>query len=197
MQKKAFFFAILIIAKTSISLSAQSKREAKWDEAIQALEKSDFTVKYTSIKDSIESQVADFHRHKTSCRPEEIATVKKGYEQSIEQFDKILNRIKEDFSDPKTREFIARNPDRFSTYLEAELNNALTYYNTNCKSRIDEYVENSTGALGLMELSLVIALGKELWSLWSEKQAKTKGMSSKYFEDHFISQHRLKKWEHY
>ncbi len=197
MQKKPFLLIILIMMGVSISLSGQSGREAKWNEAILALEKSDFTVKYTSIKDSIESQVADFHRHKSSCRPEEVAAVKKGYERSVEQFDKILNRLKDDFSDPDTREYIAKSPDRFSIYLEAELNNALTFYNNNCKSKIDEYVDNSTGALGLMELGLVIALGKELWTLWSNKQAKMKGMSSKYFEDHFISQHRLKKWEHY
>lgn len=197
MKKSVFFFAILIMIGTAAPLGAQSGKRAKRDAAIQALEKSDFTVTYSAIKDTIESQVADFHRKKSGLRPEEIASVKKGYEQSVEQFEKVLDRIKEDFSDPANRSYIASHPDRFSSYLQPELNNALTFYNSNCKNKIDEYVQNDYATLGLMEVGMLIAIGKELWTLWKDKQNKTRELNKKYFEERFASKYRLKKWDHY
>jgi hypothetical protein len=197
MQKIAFFFAILIIGGIATSLCAQPGKHPKWDTALLALEKSDFVVQYSAIKDTIELQIADFHRQKSGLRPEEIAAVKKGYEQSVEQFNKVLNLIKEDFTDPSYRSFMADHPDRFSATLEAELNNALTFYNNNCKSKIDQYVPHGHASLGLMEVGMLITLGKELYKIWSERQAKAKEMSGSYFEERFVSKYRLKKWDHY
>ena len=197
MQKKALFFTIMIMAWTAFPLSAQSKKEAKWSESLLALEKSDFTVQYTAIKDSIEQQIADFHRKKAELSPEEIADVRKGYELSVAEFEKILVHIRDGFTDPKKRALITQNADYFSKMLESDLNGALNYYNTTCKERIDSYIDQSQGAIGLMEIGILITLGKELWSLWDQKQKRAAEMSAKYFEDHFMSNHRFKKWEHY
>ena len=89
------------------------------------------------------------------------------------------------------------HPYQFSSTLEAELNNALNFYNNNCKLKIDTYVEHDAAALGLMELGLLVTLGKELYKIWSDKQAKIKEMSGKYFEERFVTKYRLKKWDHY
>jgi hypothetical protein len=190
-------FVICLTILCPILVQAQGKKQQKWQTAIVALEKSDFTRRYVQIKDSIENQMTWFHRYKSQLSQEEIAEVRTAYLNSCDQFDRILNTIKTDFSDPKQRAYLEKNPDRFSNYLQAELNNALTAYNQGPKQLMDSYVRNDLGALGLMEISMIIALGKEIYSIYDNNKKKTAGMSEKYFEDHFVSKHKLKRWEHY
>ncbi len=179
------------------SLSAQSRKEARWASALLALEKSDFAVQYKAIKDTIESQVAEFHFYKSSLTPDQIAEVRKAYELSVAEFDKILNEVKVGFTDPHKRDLIADHADYYSRMLSGNLNDALKYYNTTCKSKIDLYVDNEKGVLGLMEIGILITLGKEIWSLWDQNNKKSREMSAQYFEEHFSGKFRFKKWEHY
>ncbi len=177
---------------------AQSKREKKWRQAIDALEKSEFVLRYDSIKTAIEAQVADFQLKSAGLYPEDEALVKKGYESSVAKFDRILDDLKHDFTNPDTREYIANNPDRFSRYLEGTLNDATQHYNNHCGQKMADLVElNNSTAFGLMEVGMLIALGKELWSLWENQSAKANKMSGEYFEREFVTQHRIKKWEDY
>ncbi len=198
MRKLKSILTISLVIGIIVFAAAQSKKEKKWRQAIDALEKSEFVIRYDSIKADIEAQVAEFQLKSGGIDPKDVAVVKKGYESSVVKFDRILDDLRQDFTNPDNREYIANHPDRFSRYLEGTLNDATQHYNNQCGQKIVELVElKENVAFGLMEVGMLITLGKELWSLWDNQSAKTNKMSGEYFEREFVTQHRIKRWEDY
>lgn len=190
---------IIIHLCLSITIYGQSKKEKKWDQAIASLNQSDFVEKYDELKMKIEEQVKEFHMKKNSSNvmPEEIAEVKKSYDESLVKFDGILEEIKKDFTDPQTRQIISKSPERFTRYLETEIDGAFVFYNNNCKRKIDMLVNSGVASIGLMEFGMLISLGKEVYGLFQQYRENTRKMSAEYFDKNFIKDHRLKRWEEY
>ncbi len=176
---------------------AQSKQELKWQQTIDGLEKAEFIQSFTKAKESIEKQMTEFHRHKASLKAADVEEVKKGYEASVINFDKLLDDLKKDFLSKDTRKIMAQSPDRFTKYYNAELEESVRFYNNQCLSKADALVNASEGAFGLAEIQFLIGLGKEIYSLIEKNQERMAKMSSAYFEDHFVRKLRLKKWEQY
>lgn len=195
---KSLLIFALVIGVIFFAPAQSKKREKKWRQAIDALEKSEFVLRYDSIKATIEAQVADFQLKSAGLYPDDVALVKKGYESSVAKFDRILDDLKHDFTNPDTREYIANNPDRFSRNLEGMLNDATQHYNNYCGQKMADLVElKDNAAFGLMEVAMLMALGEKLWQLWENQSAKANKMSGEYFEREFVKQHQIKRWEDY
>jgi hypothetical protein len=198
MKKMQILLTILAFLAFAASSTAQSgRKKAKWDEAILSMQKSEFAIKFQTQKDSIEARIAWFQRNKEGLTAEEIADIKKGYELSVEQYENVLQFVKESFTITSKRKFMSEYPDSYSKLLERDLNEAQQYYKNSCEYLIDVYTNNQNGALGLIEVAMLVTLGKELWSIWQEEKKRTEEMSAEYFEENFISHYRFKKWEQY
>lgn len=198
MIKSKIILTILLVCGIIFLTAAQSKREQRWQQAIDQLEKSDLVLRYDELKKTIEEQVAEFHVKKAPLHPDDVADVKKAYQTTVVKFDNLLDELKNAFLNPASRKEFAQNPDQFTHFMQVELNDAFTHYNNQCKQAMDALIEfDHPQAMGLMEISMMIALGKELWQLWENQSAKANKQASEYFERVFITQHRLKKWEDY
>lgn len=180
-------------------LFGQNKQEKRWDAAIASLNQSDFVEKYDELKTKIEEQVKDFqvNSNSSTIRPEDVLEVKKAYDETVVRFDAVLQEIKKSFTDPQTRQVISTSPERFTRYLESEIEVAFNYYNNNCKRKMDAVMPKITGAIGLMEFGMLITLGKEVYGIYKQYKENTKKMSGEYFDKNFVKQHQLKRWEEY
>lgn len=168
-------------------------------EAIDALEKSAFMLQYDSVRSQIDLQLKSFHKEIDSgaLRHEDIAIIKKGYENSTAEFNAILQELKMGFTDPDTRERIASKPDDYTHFLEYRLHNAVEAYNNNCAANIEMLTGNLNGLFGLLEFAMVIQLGKEIWSLIDGQKGKVRQMSGDFFEQQFVTRHKFRSWDQY
>ncbi len=196
-MKSIKFIATLAITMFFLfQLNAQSAKERRWQAAIDALEKSDFILKYDEFRSKAETDVAEFKLKSSTLQASETAYIKKNYEAALARFDNLLDDLKRDFTEPDNRRSIATQPDHYSRFLEKDLNEAIHYYNTECLAKMETAVQmNRPIAFGLMEAGMIIALGKELLQLWQSHSEKLNRQSGEYFERVFVNQHRLRRWE--
>jgi hypothetical protein len=195
MIKTPFLFIIVFIS--ALSLTAQTdKRTAKWQVTIDGLGKTEFIQKYTKAKEGIEAQVTEFHRNKATLNAADVEEVRKVYEATAANFDKLLDGLRNDFMSKESRMIMTKFPDRYSKTFNAELEDYTRLYKNNCQSRMDALVP-STGSFGIMEIQLFLTLGAEVIKIFDKWHDKIQKMSATYFEDHLIHNLRLKKWDSY
>jgi hypothetical protein len=195
MLKNSFLFVLFFISYTTHAQS-DSKRNQKWQAAIDGLEKTEFVQKYTKAKEGIEAQATQFHRAKATLNAADIEEVRKAYEAASANFDKLLDGLKTDFMSKESRKIMTKFPDRYSKTFNAELEDNIRFYKNNCLSKM-EALNPESGSIGLMEIQLFISLGGEVIKIIDKWQDKIQKISATYFEDHFIHNLRLKKWDSY
>lgn len=176
---------------------AQSKQHKKWQKAVDNLNRSDFIKEYRAIKDKIEAQVTTFHQHKDQIVLEDFEYVGKHYTEAVEEFDVILNDLKNKFKNKADRDEMLRRPDSYTKDFKRAVDNAKKNYNNTCAERIDALIENGDSAIGITEITAVMALVGELVKIVDQWQKKLQEMSGVYLEDNLIRDLRLKKWKHY
>lgn len=193
------FTAAILCVSIFSSLSAQStKWEQRWQESIDALEQTEFIKEYKANKMVIERQLEDFVRQSATLHPEDVEAVRKSYVGSLAMYDKILDELKNDFTDTETQKYLAKNPDRYTQSLAWQLTNANEYYSDNVQQKIDRLINRSDGAMiGLMEVGLLISLTKEILGIIQAQKGKMKELRAAYFENNFLVHLRLKRWESY
>jgi hypothetical protein len=195
MLKNLLLIACLCIGYTSRAQS-ESKRNQKWQAAIDGLEKTEFVQKYTKAKEGIEAQVTQFHRNKATLNAADVEEVRKGYEATMANFDKLLDGLKTDFMSKESRKVMTKFPDRYSKTFNAELEDNVRFYKNNCFVKMEALVPES-GSFGIMEIQLFISLGGEVIKIIDKWQDKVQKIGVTYFEDHFVHNLRLKKWDAY
>lgn len=191
--------SILILTLISTSLLGQSRNHKKWQEAIAALKASDFVKEYTNYKDIIEEQMTEFHRSKEIIQEQDIEEVRNSYNDVTKSFDNILDCIKNDFMNSTMRKMMSETPDRYTNFIAGELENAYNQYVNTVQSKVDILIENggSIGAFDLGTIMLVVSLTNEMIK-WVEKyNTRIKKMSEEYFETHFVSELRLKRFDEF
>ena len=196
MSKFTLFIIFLLIGFATTAQNADSKRNQKWQTAIDGLEKTEFVQKYMKAKESIEAQVTEFHRSKATDNAADVEEIRKGYEATVANFDKLLDVLKTDFMSEDNRRIMAKFPERYSKTFNADLEENVRFYKNNCLAKM-EALHPESGAFGLMEIQLIIGLGGELIKILDKWHDKIQKMSATYFEDHFIHKLRLKKWDAY
>jgi hypothetical protein len=197
-MKNISTFLIFISFFSHFTTNAQSSRtRAKWQEAITALDRSDFTANFTRNKESIEKQVYAFMKAKSTLNPVDVEDVKRQYEVSQREFNSILDDLKSCFLDKNTRDIIAKTPDSGTKFFQMRLDNALKTYENNCLAKMEALTKPTQGAFGIGELQLIFGLGSEIFKLidsWKENLTK---MTGEYFEQNYVYKLRLKKWDQY
>lgn len=197
MYNTTFTLLITTFLFLSFSVLAQpDKRAAKWQQTIDGLEKTAFIQKYTKAKEGIEAQVTEFHRNKAALNAADVEEVRKAYEATAVNFDKLLDGLKTDFMSKESRKLMTKFPDRYSKTFNAELEDNTRFYKNNCLVKMEALVPTS-GSFGLMEIQLFLSLGGEVIKIIDKWQDKVQKISATYFEDHFVHNLRLKKWDAY
>lgn len=190
-------FMLCFCLGISQNVEAQSKQHQKWQEAVDALSRSEFIQEYRKMKNKIETQVAAFHQYKAEIHVDEFEEVGKHYTDVVEDFDVILNDLKNRFKNKMDRESMLRKPDDYTKYYKPALDSAKINYNNTCAVKIDAHIDNGDSAVGITEITAVIALVGELVKIVDKYQKKMEDMSGTYLEDNLIRDLRLKKWKHY
>lgn len=188
-----YFFVFSLIT----SSFGQSKKQQKWDEAILSLKQTEFIKKYESFKVGIEKTLKEFHLQKVDFNQDEVKIVEKAYEDSVEDFNRILDKIKRDFTDKETRKYLSNNPEQYCSNFDGLLYNAGRSFDNNCTERMEKMMDSDLAAFGLMETAMLIGLVKELVGMVGKMNTKMKKVSGEYIEDNMLSELRLKKWDEY
>lgn len=196
-MSKIIFFLLFAVSTMHLSSVAQNdKRTVKWQTTIDGLEKTEFIQKYTKAKEGIEAQVTEFHRNKATLNAADVEEIRKGYEATVTNFDKLLDGLRNDFISKESRAMMTKFPDRYSKTFNAELEDNTRFYKNNCLVKMEALVPTS-GSFGIMEIQLLMTLGGEVIKIIDKWQDKVQKISSAYFEDHFVHNLRLKKWDSY
>jgi len=197
MKSKKLPFLLLFVFTYSIISFGQSKKKKKWDEAISALQQTEFIKNYNKYKEGIETTVAAFHLKQDEFNQEEVRILSKTYEESVVDFDRILDKIKRDFMDKQTRNYMASNPESYGSNFDGLLMNAGRKFDNQCAQLMDDMMEEDIYSFGLMEITIAMGLIKELANLISSLNKKMKNMSADYIEDNMLQDLRLKQWDQY
>lgn len=202
-MQKYFIIAVTFCSFFFINqLNAQSPRlTQRWDEAIESLRQSEFTIEFRKMKMRIEQDIAIF---KVAAAEEQTAAadiedIRKSYTLTAEKFDAVLEALKQGFTNPIARKTIAGNPAAQTESLRADLEAANQFYMNECFKPITELVPEyfKDRSFGLTEIGLLISLTKEVIELIGKEKQRINKLSGDYFEQHFISPLRLKAWEEY
>lgn len=187
------FFLLFLVSVFTQSLNAQSKNEAKWQRTIDAINQTEFVKRYKENKSHIEAYMAEFKANQDEYDARDVSEIKKGYDQTVIQFNQILTEMQNGFIEPRTRKYLENNPDTYTRFMQAKLDDAVDYYEKNCQNKI-ELLSNSA-AFGLMEIQLIIGLGTEMWKMIDRHKQNVKKISGEYFERNFIHPLQLKNWD--
>lgn len=192
-MKKVLYSLLLIIPLTTV-LSAQPN--LKLARVVKVLEHSDFTITYMNAKQQMEAHIFSLKQQQHYFSEEDIALIKKGYDETKIKFDRILDDLKINFATRRHRRDIEKNPD---AALQAMLTNdfitARNYFNDNCKQRIDALINADSGAFNPLFIITVIGITGETFNIINKiRMDKIEGFEQ-YFETHYAKGKKLKTWE--
>lgn len=193
-------FVGIVLTSSCSSLIGQNKnKQKKWQQSINALKQTQFIQTYALYKDSIETITANYHRIKGELHPKDIEEVKKGYDESLMKFNKILDNIMKEFSNKEQRKYITTFPESYTQTFDARLELAMNTINSKCLYYMDQaFFDNSApSAFGLMEFTIIIGIIKEFAGMIGKVNKKMEGVSAEYIDRHLINDLRLKTWDEY
>lgn len=200
----ALFISIIIISTSCSPVLSQSKNRLKqWQQAINALNQTEFIKTYRIYKDSIEQVTANYHSIKLDEHPDDINEIAKGYEAGLVKFDRMLDDMKSDFSERTMRKIILNKPDRYAQTFEERLEFALNTMDSKCLYLMDKafYKYDEYSALAIMEYALIFGIAKELVKelvgLIGKMSKKMEGISADYIEKNLTRDLRIKRWDEY
>ena len=191
-------FSILFFSTFSFGLFAQSQRStARWNEAISALKQTSFIKQYENDKDLMEGHIAELMSKKAQVSASDMEAIKRGYNETVDAYDGVLAELKTRFTNRQGRAAMQSSPQEFTTDLERKIKEANSIYNNKCLKIIDAAIHQHDGAFGLMEVTFLISVAKELYAMYEKRQAMLDAAAGDYFDRNFVKGLRLKKWDAY
>lgn len=194
MKSRILFLAILIIGST-FSLSAQSKKEKKLQQAIDALEGTEFVNSYKECKLRVEKVATDFKLQEEFFEAEDVERVKENYTVSKEEFDLILNNMKKRLMDKKYRNFMIEAPEEYTELISLKLEKAMNNYEANCVNLINEISGTEAVGFGISDIVMLVNVVGDIFGAIKNVSKQLDKMNEVYIEDKFISKLRIKSWE--
>lgn len=194
-MKKVFYFLLLLLT-IPLTTKLLAQPNLKLARVIKVIEHSDFTDTYLTAKQEMEAEIFSFKQQQHYFSEEDIAIIKKGYDESKIKFDRILDDLKEGFVDRRYRKDIEKRPEStLQTMLNNDFNAARNYYSDKCKRRMDELVNADSGAFDPLFIITVIGITGETFNIINKiRTDKIEGFEQ-YFETHYAKDKRLKTWE--
>jgi len=131
MKTKLILFFLII----AVSANAQLTRKKKYDEAITALNGTEFIQTYKEYKIMVEETMTNFKSMASEFDSYDVEFVKEAYMESKAEFDGIAENLKTDLLDKKTRSFIIDDPERYSKFIAGEVEDAYENFLNNTVSQ--------------------------------------------------------------
>jgi hypothetical protein len=194
MKLKSILFLLLSIAFVLPSY-AQSKKEKKMKAAIDAVNGTEFIKKYRESKEYIEKSGGEFKAIMGNYESQDVNEVIFGYEGTRKQFNSIIEKIKKDLLDKKTREFMIAQPDRYTDFVSKEVDFAMKTYQQTVVVKINEITGNEEVGIGIMELKLLIDLVFNVVGVIKTIQDELDKMNEAYLDKNFVQPLRVQSWE--
>lgn len=193
-MKKALIITFVALFSFTAAF-AQSKREKKMQEAINALMQTQFIQKYKEYKDIVEVTAGSFKPTSSAYDQMEVSRIKFNYETSRAAFDKILLGVKKDLLDKTTREYIVGNPERYTQFVANELEMAMNNYQETVVFKINTLTGQQTVGFGIMEIKLLLDLVFDVVGVVQSIQKELDKMSEAYLDEKFTNVLKIKSWD--
>jgi hypothetical protein len=194
MKLKSFLILLLAIAFVLPS-QAQSKKEKKMKAAIDAINSTEFIKKYKESKEYIEKSGGEFKSIMGNYESQDVNEVIFGYEATRKQFNSIIEKIKKDLMDKKTREFMISQPDRYTDFVSKEVDFAMKNYQQTVVIKINEVTGYEQVGIGIMELKLLLDLVFDVVGVIKTIQDELDKMNEAYLDKNFVQPLRVQTWE--
>jgi hypothetical protein len=194
MKLKSILFLLLCVAFV-LPTQAQSKKEKKMKAAIDAINNTEFIKKYKESKEYIEKSGGEFKAIMGNYESQDVNEVIFGYEGTRKQFNSIIEKIKKDLMDKKTREFMIAQPDRYTDFVSKEVDFAMKTYQQTVVVKINEITGNEQVGMGIMELKLLIDLVFNVVGVIKTIQDELDKMNEAYLEKNFVQPLKVQSWE--
>jgi hypothetical protein len=194
MKLKSIIFLLLCIAFV-LPTQAQSKREKKMKAAIDAINGTEFIKKYKESKEYIERTASEYKTISGNYESQDNNEIMFGYEATRKSFNGIIEKIKKDLLDKKTREFMIAQPDRYTDFVSREVDFAMKTYQQTVIVKINEVTGSEQVGIGIMELKLIIDLVFDVVGVIKTIQDELDKMSEDYLNKNFVTPLKIQSWE--
>ena len=184
-----------IILGLSTQISAQSKKEKKLLQAIEALETTEFIKSYKECKLRVEKVATDFKLQEEFLEADDITRVQLSYQESKEEFDLILDNLKRKLLNKKYRKFMIDNPEEYTELVQLKLEKAMNNYEANCVKLIEEISGTEVVGFGISDIVLLVNIVGDIFGAIKNISKQLDKMNEIYIEEKFISKLRVKDWD--
>lgn len=188
---------LLVISFSCICMGQSKAKKKKMDEAISSLKQTDFIKAYIKQAHAIDSLVTYFQIRKEEFNPEEVALLKAHHEDSLEDFNELLDKLKIDLLNKEDRRYLIKHPEAYATNFEGLLEKAGKSFDNNCAYTMEHMLDVDVAAFGLMEFGIFMGLIKEVVGMVGEIGNKLKKNDTEYLENNLLKDLRLKQWDEY
>ena len=186
---------VMLLALVLAAPAFGQKRERKMQEAIDSLNTTEFVQKYKQYKEVVEMTISNFKAVSSNYELSDVQEVQYGFKTTASNFNKILETIKKDLLDKKTREFIKTSPDRYTQFVAQELDLAYKGFQQTVVVKITELTGEQPVGIGVMEIKLLLDLVFDVVGVINSIDAELARMSDAFVEEKFVAPLRVKTWE--
>lgn len=186
---------VMLLALVFAAPAFGQKRERKMQEAIDSLNTTEFVRKYKEYKELVEMTISNFKAVSSNYEIADVQEVQYGFKTTASNFNKILETIKKDLLDKKTREFIKTSPDRYTQFVAQELDLAYKGFQQTVVLKITELTGEQPVGIGVMEIKLLLDLVFDVVGVINSIEGELSRMNDAYVEEKFVAPLRVKTWE--
>jgi hypothetical protein len=170
-MKSSVYLGILISLTLSTSLLSQRCPGSTPYWGLNCFLGSDFMRKFEEARNNSEQSVLDFQtlhqRYKYS--ETDYQNVIDAYNASANEFNLVLESIKEDMLNRQTRKLITGNPENYALIVDGRLNRAKQFYANHYLAEVYRVTEGKiTGSSFLAALPTIINLAEQAFMLYGK-----------------------------
>jgi hypothetical protein len=197
-MKSSLFFCVLSLLVLPISLLSQRCPGSTPYWGLNCFLGSEFMNKFEEARDNSEQSIRDFQalhqRYKYS--ETDYQTVIDAYNASANEFNLVLESIKEDMLDKQTRKQITGNPQSYALIVDERLNRAKQFYANHYLAEVSRVTEGRiTGSSFLAALPTIIKFTEQAFLLYGKIKSEIKKYNNELLSDKLVAQNSFKSFQ--
>lgn len=192
MKKWILFFVLGVVFIAN--LQAQSRKEKKMQAAINVLIETEFMDKFKEYKGVVEASAVNFKTKAEYYDEAKVKEIMTGFDETKQEFNVILEGIKEDLMDNDKREFITKKPEDYAQLIDYKLEKAMESFHNNVAYKIGDLTGEEVVGFGIVEVGLLIRFVSHLMNNFSTIKQGFKQMNEDYLQQNFMEPLQIESW---
>lgn len=190
MKKMVFFLLILIVGNSVIG--AQNSVYNALNKFIEQ----DFFKQFKQLKEKAEGSAKQFKLEQRKYKPDDVDEVRDSYNASIDNFNKILLKVKADMMNKGRRNLMVSYPATYTAELTVDFNSAKDFYDNTYRKKIAQLTESDrAGAAILLLLPDLIKYASIAISFVKQISSEMKKFKESMIDNYMIAPYRIKTWD--